>query len=202
MPETAFSMQRIKMHLRRWIGLYLAGMIALCFLNHLVYTVTRPGFSDDERLKVMLLNVDFQLSDEEYAALSLQLLPEIQKADDGILTLEFEPLAGAAQGNPASDMLLSAKLIGGFGDIYLCDRYGYELLGRRGALQDLGKIQIDGWESIAAADTETGKTFTGGLRLKHCRLTGGEINMAVAANGTDIDSAMAALRVIANALKE
>ena len=179
MPETGLRLKRIKSHLRRWIGLYLAGMLAVCFLNHIVYTVTRPGFSDDERLKVMLLNVQASLSDEDYAALSMQLLPEIQKADDGVSILEFEELPEIADGNPSSEMLLKVQLTVGYGDIYLTDEAGLGLLRRNNALAEDGVV----W-------------------LEDCILTGSGAYLAIISNTTDMDSARAALPVLAQGLKE
>ena len=179
MPETGFCLQRIKVHLRKWIGLYVAGMIAVCFLNHIVYTVTRPGFSDDERLKIMLLNVETALTDSAYAALSMQMLPEIQAADEGILILEFEELPAASKGDPTSEMLLAMKLTGGYGDLYLTDEAGLELLRQRNALANDGPV-----------------------RIKNCVLTGGEAYLTIVANTTDMESARIALPIVSAQLEE
>lgn len=178
MPETGFSLQRITAHLRKWIGLYIAGTIAVCFLNHLVYTITRPGFSDDERLKVMLLNVESILPDAEYAELSMQLLPALQQVDEGILILEFESLPPVSADDAASEMLLSVKLTGGYGDLYLTDEAGLALLKRKQACVE---------EAV--------------IHLESCRLTGGECYLAVISNTTDMESAMRALSVLAKELK-
>ena len=179
MPETGFSRQRIKLHLKKWIGLYLAGMIAVCFLNHIVYTVTRPGFSDDERLKIMLLNVETVLTEEDYAALSMRMLPEIQKADEGILILAFEELPQIEAGNPASEMLLAATLTGRYGDLYLTDESGLMLLEKRNALTENGRLQI-----------------------QKCVLTGDAAWLVIASNTTDMESAQLALPIAAGLLEE
>lgn len=179
MPETGFSLRRIKVHLRKWIGLYIAGMIAVCFLNHIVYTVTRPGFSDDETLRIMLLNVDMTISHDEYASLSQALLTELQMADEGILSLEFEELPKAVKGDPSSEMLLNMKLTGGYGDLYLTDDAGLELLKQRDAL------------------AEDGLT-----RIENCVLTGSGAWLTMIANTTDMESARAALPILAGYLEE
>ena len=201
MPETGFSLRRIRIHLRKWIGLYIAATIALCFLNHLVYTMTRPGFSDDERLKIMLLNTDAQLSAPEYEALGDTLLAQIRRENEGVLTVEFEPLAGVRADDPAGMMLLGTKLIGGYGDIYLCDRAGLEALASRAALLDLGGMQIGGCEGASCVHPETGKEITGGLRMEGS-IFGNEIYLCVAANGTDTQGAAAALPHLAECIKE
>lgn len=178
MPETGFSLQKIKLHLKKWIGLYLAGMIAVCFLNHIVYTVTRPGFSDDERLKIMILNAETMFAQEDYAELSMRMLQEIQKADAGILTLEFEELPQIEDGNLSSEMLLSATLTGGYGDLYLTDESGLMLLEKKNALTD------------------------DRIRIQKCVLTGKEAYLAVISNTTDMESARLALPIAAGLLEE
>jgi len=179
MPETGFSPRRIKDHLRKWIGLYLAGMIAVCFLNHIVYTVTRPGVSDDAALRIMLLNVEMTFPHDEYAALSEALLADMQSADEGILSLEFEELPKAVKGDPSSEMLLYMKLTGGYGDLYLTDDTGLELLRQRNALAE------------------------GGLtRIENCVLTGEKAWLTVIANTTDMESAKLALPIVAGYLEE
>ena len=177
MPETGFSIEKIKIHLRKWIGLYLAATIGLCFLNHLIYTVTRPSFSDDERLKIMLLNVESVLSDEEYADFSAKLLPELQALDPGILTLEFEQLPFVQEGDAGSEMMLSVKFTGGFGDLYLTDEAGLAFLQKKNL----------------CGPTEF---------IENCLLTGGEAYLAIISNTTDMDSAVTALPLVAGALKE
>jgi len=201
MPETEFSLRRLGLHLRKWIGLYLAATLALCFLNHLIFTVTRPRISDDALLKVMLLNVEPRLSDEAYAQLTMALLPEIQTAAPKIEALDFEQLRPAAAGDEQGMMLLNVKLISGYGDLFLTDAQGLALLAERQALADLEGIGIEGWEPLFFTD-ESGQRYAGGLRTSNCSLTGGEACLAIFVNGTDPDSARVALPILADALKE
>lgn len=177
MPETGFCLSRLKAHLRSAIGLYLAAIAALCFLNHLVYTVTRPNISDDERLKIMLLNLEIVLSEEELDVLSAQLLTQLQEKDDGLLALEFEPLPHVQAGEAESEMLLSVKLTGGFGDLYLSDADGLALLEAKDAV-------------------------TQSAHLESCVLTGGGAYLSVMANTTDPTSAEAAFSVLVEMLEE
>ena len=67
MPEVQLSPRRIREHLRRRWYFYLAGIVLLCFLNNLVYTVTRPRTPERALLRVMLVNVD---APEAYSAFS------------------------------------------------------------------------------------------------------------------------------------
>lgn len=177
MPERGHCLARIKIHLRKWIGLYLAGMVLICFLNHLVYTVTRPEYSDDETLKIMLLNVD--TGDGDTDAQAEALLPRIQAADAGILALEFEQLPRITPGDAQSEMLLRVQLTGGFGDIYLCDGTGLALLKEMHACADGGTVH-----------------------LEKCSLTGSGAYLAIVSNTTDMESARTALGILAENLKE
>ena len=179
MPETGFSLDRLREHLRKWIGLYLAATVALCFLNNLVYTVSRPGFSDDERLKIMLLNMESSLSDDEYAQLSMNLLPAVQAVAPTVQILEFESLPGASAGDMQGEMLLNMKITGGFGDLYLTDEAGRELLAAKGAIIERETLLIEG-----------------------CILNGQGAYLTVMANGTDVEGAISAAAVLAEGLKE
>lgn len=161
MPEGRITRQRIRDHLRRLWMVYLAGMVVLALANHLVYTVTRPSFSDDETLKIMLLNVDVSIDEEA-------LLKDVQHL--GFRAVETVPLCIAWE-DPGSDMLLAVQLTGGFGDIYITDAQGLAALEARNACRAV-------------------RSTSGGLRL------------AVAKNGTNPESATAALELLAEKLGE
>lgn len=149
--------QAIREHLRRLWVIYLAGAVILVFLNHLVYTMTRPGYTDDETLKIMLLNVEIELDE---AALLEQVKPL------GFETVEIVPLSIAWE-DTTSDMLFKVQIISGFGDIYICDAQGLAALEER----------------------EVCHTF--------CQTADG-VYLAVMNNGTDVESALAALDVLKN----
>lgn len=117
----------IRAHLRRLWKAYLAGIVALVFLNHLVYTVTRPAYSEEETLKIMLLNVEVEMNEQA-------LLEKVRPL--GFEAVEIVPLS-IALGDEASEMLLKVQLIGGFGDIYISDARGLEALEAREACQSV-----------------------------------------------------------------
>ena len=124
MPETGFRFARLKEHLRRWALLYLAAAVVLCFLNHLVYTVTRPRFAESEILRISVMNADF--APDEAA-----LLARVQAADAGIRAVELEYLPQMKKDDSASVMLLVSKLISGGGEIYITDGEGMAMLEMR-----------------------------------------------------------------------
>lgn len=131
MPEGKITRQRVRDHLRRLWAVYLIGAVALCFLNHLVFTVTRPGYSDDETLKIMLLNTDVSIAEEE-------LLEKV--AHLGFRTVETVELSVAPE-DPNSRMLLVTQLISGFGDIYITDEAGLDVLNERYACHTARELQ-------------------------------------------------------------
>lgn len=140
MPETKITWQRLRDHFRRrWIA-YIAGAVALLFLNNLVYTVTRPRASEDETLKLMLLNTDLELPEADLLAQAAQL---------GFKAVEVEPLSISE--DASGEMLLAVQLMGGYGDIYIADAAGYRLLLARDACMEGGVRAMDHGIWLAAA---------------------------------------------------
>lgn len=187
MPDMKITRARLRDHFRRLWAAYLVGVVLLCFLNHLVFTVTRPGFSDDETLKIMLLNVDPPLDETA-------LFTRLQAAELSFRAVETESLAYAQADDSTAVMLLSMKLTAGYGDIYLTDRTGLDALAQRGACLALDG-EIPGFAPAACTDPETGETYTGALERDG-------LYMVVAKNTTDIESALAAMEPLAAEIME
>lgn len=206
MPETGLNRRRLQDHLRRCWVIYLAGIVLLFFLNNLVYTVTRPAFTEEETMKIMLVNAECTLSDEAYAAMTMDLLPRLQEQAPQIQVLEIEQLAGVTKENPQSAMLLKTKLVSGFGDIYLTDSIAFSMLAEQVSLFNLRDISLDGWEAVPCSEPETNRSFTGGICISSAAFVpaggDGKLYLSVPANTTDPESALAALPLIASAIME
>lgn len=145
MPEGRITRQRLRDHFRRlWIG-YLAGIVAIIFLNHLVFTITRPGFSDDETLKIMLLNTETALPEEEILAAAAHL---------GFKAVETETLFISPE-DPMAAMLLSSKLATAYCDLCLADEAGMQMLRAREACMDGGVLQMENGLYLAAIQNTT-----------------------------------------------
>lgn len=130
MPEEKITRQQVRDHFRRLWVVYLIGALALCFLNHLVFTVTRPGYSEAETFRIMLVNADVSLPEEE-------LLSKVRHL--GFRTVETLELSVAPE-DETSRMLLVAQLVSGNGDIYITDEAGLDVLNAREACRAVRKL--------------------------------------------------------------
>ena len=133
MPDTNITSARIREHLRRMWALYLVGAVLALFFNHLIFTVTRPTFSEDETLKVMLLNADLAI-DEAALLEAAEYL--------GFRAVETLPLA-VSYGDPSGEMLLLMQLTGGFADLCITDAGGLDLLLSRDACME-DRLELPG----------------------------------------------------------
>lgn len=127
MPEGKITRQQVRDHLRRLWAVYLIGAVALCFLNHLVFTVTRPGYSEAETLKIMVLNVAVSLPEDE-------LLKETEHL--GFRAVETLELSIVPE-DSTSRMLLIAQLVSGDWDICLADDAGLDVLNERAVCRSI-----------------------------------------------------------------
>lgn len=141
MPEGKLTRQRVRDHFRRLWAVYLAGVVALCFLNHLVYTVTRPGYSEEETLKIMMVNTGISLSEEDLLA---------KTAHMGFRAVETVELS-VVPGDATSRMLLISRMVSGDGDIYVTDAAGLSVLQEREACHTVRELR-DGMFLAAVAD--------------------------------------------------
>lgn len=138
MPEGGITRARVRDHLRRLWAIYLIAAVLALFLNHLVYTVTRPAASDDETLRIMVLNANLSIDEQALLARTEHL---------GFRAAEAVPLAAA--GDATGNMLLTVQLAAGFGDVYIADDGGMALLQERNACLD-GALRTQGGLNIIA----------------------------------------------------
>ena len=130
MPEGRITRLQVREHLRRLWAVYLIGAVVLCFLNHVVFTVTRPGFSADETLKIMLLNADVSLPEDELLSKTGHL------GFRAVETLEMF----VSPKDETSRMLLITQLISGEGDICITDAAGLDVLNERKACYTIREL--------------------------------------------------------------
>ena len=130
MPEVRLSPRRIREHFRRRWPVYLAGIVLLCFLNNLIFTVTRPRIPERTLLHVMLVNVD--TPDAELEGLEARLLTAAQAAEPEVRAVELEPLSYLGENDAGSAILLATKFAAGGADLFIADEAGYEAMAARG----------------------------------------------------------------------
>ena len=131
MPEYGITRERLRNHfLRLWV-VYLAGIVLLVFLNNLVYTITRPGYSAAETFKIMLVNADVSLQED---ALLQRTEPLGFRAVE-MMELSFSPE------DAASRMLLITQLISGDADVYIIDAPGLAVLNERGVCRSVRELE-------------------------------------------------------------
>ena len=186
MPESRLNRAALAAHLRRCWTVYLAGALALIFLNGVIFDVTRPRPREDEVLRVMLVNVEVAPD----AAQEKALLAAARKRAPELRAIEFESLAGLGGANASA--LLLAQLVGGDGDAYLMDRAAFELLADYGALAPLDGVSAQGATAVSMPD-ERGEA-------RVIALEKGGAYIGVVANATNPEGAIAALPLLADAL--
>ena len=193
MPETGLSPNRIRQHLRRRWYIYLIGAVLLCFLNNLVFTVTRPRVPERALLHVMLVNVD--APDSELERLEQALLTAAQAAEPDVRAVELEPLQYLGESDAGSNILLATKFAAGGADLYIADEAGYEVMAARGFCAALDAENLPGAELLT--DPETGERCA--VRLDAGAIFGdaeGEIYLFVSAGADNPAAARSALKIL------
>lgn len=153
MPETGLSPNRIRQHLRRRWPIYLIGAVLLCFLNNLIFTVTRPRTPERALLRVMLVNVD--APEAELERLEARLLTAAQAAEPEVRAVEIEPLQYLGESDAGSNILLTTRFVSGGADLYIADAVSYEVMAARGYCAALDTENLPDGEP--AFDPETGE---------------------------------------------
>ena len=199
MPEVQLSPRRIREHLRRRWPVYLAGVVLLCFLNNLIYTVTRPRVPERALLHVMLINVD--APDAELEVLEQTLLTAAQAAEPDVRAVEFEPLQYLGENDAGSTILLATKFAAGGADLYIADEAGFAAMAARGGCAPLDAERLTGGEPLP--DPETGEGCA--VRLDAQAVfadTEGDIYLFVSAGADNPAAAEAALRTLTTQASE
>ena len=186
MPDGKITRQKIRDHLRRLWPAYLIGLAVLVFLNNLVYTVTRPGYSEDETLKIMLLNVEAAIPEEA-------LLQQVEHL--GFKCVETLPLSLSDE-NPGDAMLLAVQLTGGYGDIFIADAACLNALLQREACLPLPAGSYTDAQVKMHTAPEAGESYAAALRGPN------DTYFAVMRNGTTPENALAAMDILFQMITE
>ena len=190
MPEVQLSPRRIREHLRRRWYFYLAGIVLLCFLNNLIFTVTRPRTPERALLRVMLVNVD--APEAELERLEARLLTAAQAAEPEVRAVEIELLQYLGESDAGSNILLATRVVSGGADLYIADEVSYEVMAARGYCAALDLENLPDGEP--AFDSETGESCAVRLDAGAILAEGeGEVYLFVSAGADNPAAARAAL---------
>ena len=190
MPEVQLSPRRIREHLRRRWYFYLAGIVLLCFLNNLIFTVTRPRTPERALLRVMLVNVD--APDAELKRLEERILAAAQAAEPEVRAVEIELLQYLGESDAGSNILLATRFVSGGADLYIADAVSYDVMAARGYCAALDLENLPNGEP--AFDPETGEGCAVRLDAGAILAEGeGEVYLFVSAGADNPAAARAAL---------
>ena len=216
MPDTKFSWRGLREHLRKYFWIYLLG-VALCLVGtNLLWTMTRPQFSNEEVVTVYL--ADSYTYADALSDVAADMLERTRPFDEKLKDVRFESLMFNEQ-EYTSRMLLLTRLAVGEGDAFLASAAAMDALTTSEALEPLDQYVADGWLAeyglepyyFTTEDEETGEktTWLAGLRLDGVKalLERGAFNnegafLCVAANGGNVDTTMKALETMMRDLTE
>ena len=214
MPHYGISWFRLKEHFRKYLAVYIVGVVICVLLTNLVYTSTAPQTPYDQEVLIYL--ADVFTDTEPLDDLAADALAYAQEFDETLLEVNFESLQYV---NPEQDytssMLLMARLSLGEADVFLASGLCMEALCATEAFLPLDDYLAEGWmeefalEPYLYTSEETGETFVAGLKLDGVSGLAeiGAFNnegavLVITANSTNTDTSMQVAEYIIRQLME
>ena len=216
MPDTKFSFRALREHIRKYLWIYIVGIVACLVLSSLLWTTTRPRVPNEQNVTVYL--TDGYANSDPLADVARDMLERTQAFDETLQEVTFLPLQYNAD-DYTSMMLLMTRLAVGEGDAFLANASAMEQLARSQALEPLDEYVDNGYLSIydlepyyfTLEDEETGEseTYLAGLSLDNVDALAqlGAFNnegafLCVANNGGNVQTTMKALEYMLEDLME
>ncbi|MGN0801180.1 MAG: hypothetical protein ACI4MF_01160 [Candidatus Faecivicinus sp.] len=214
MPHYGISWFRLKEHFRKYLAIYIVGLIICVLLTNLVYTSTAPRTPYDQEVLIYL--ADAYTNPEPLDDLAADALAYAQEFDETLLEVNFESLQYVdPEQDYTSSMLLMARLSLGEADVFLASGLCMEALCACEAFLPLDDYLAEGWmeefalEPYLYTSEETGETFVAGLKLDSVSGLAeiGAFNnegavLVITANSTNTDTSMQAAEYIIRQLTE
>ena len=214
MPHYGISWFRLKEHFRKYLAIYIVGVVICVLLTNLVYTSTAPQTPYDQEVLIYL--ADVFTDTEPLDDLAADALAYAQEFDETLLEVNFESLQYV---DPEQDytisMLLMARLSLGEADVFLASGLCMEALCVTEAFLPLDDYLAEGWmeefalEPYLYTSEETGETFVAGLKLDGVSGLAeiGAFNnegavLVITANSTNTDTSMQVAEYIIRQLME
>lgn len=216
MPDTKFSLSALREHLRRYLWIYIIGIIACLVGTSLLWTTTRPRPSIEQTVTVYLM--DAYSNPEALSDVAEDMYRRTKPDDDALQLVEFQGLMYTEE-DYMSSMLLLTRLAVGEGDAFLTTQAGLDALVASQVLVRLDDYVAAGWPGdfglepcyATYTDEETGasETYLAGLRLdsvtalttRGAFASEGAI-LCVASNGGNVETTMKALEYMLQDLTE
>lgn len=216
MPDTKFSLTALREHLRKYLWIYIVGIVACLLGTSLLWTTTRPRPSNEQTVTVYLM--DAYANPEALSDVAQDMLQRAGQEDEALQVVEFQNLQFTGEDYMGS-MLLMTRLAVGEGDAFLTNQTGMDALVNSQALERLDAHVADGWPGdyglepyyVTYEDEETGEseTYLAALRLDSVTALAerGAFNnegayLCVAANGGNVETTMRALQFMLEDLTE
>lgn len=172
MPDTKFSWRFLREHLRKYIWLYLLGIVLGLLGAELLWTMTRPRIPSTASVNIYLASG--YSNPEPLEALAPDILSRVQADDPAIRQVAFESMMYNDQ-LYTSNMLLVTRLAVGECDAFLASPEAMDALVASDALTPLDDALAAGWMDaynlepyVVTTEEEEGgerRTWTAGLRL-------------------------------------
>lgn len=216
MPDTKFSFPALREHIRRYLWVYLVGIVVCLLGTNLLWTTTAPRPSIDETVSVYL--ADSYSNAAPLEPIARDMLAQTQAYDDTLKLVEFQSMQ-YTEDDYTSSMVLLTRLAVGECDAFLASQAVMDALVSSEALEPLDDYVAAGWlaeyglEPYYAtwSDEESGESYTllAGLRLDDVSALfdmGAFFNenayLCVTANGGNVETTMKALEVMMKDLTE
>lgn len=214
MPHYGISWFRLKEHFRKYLAVYIVGVVICVLLTNLVYTSTAPQTPYDQEVLIYL--ADVFTDTEPLDDLAADALAYAQEFDETLLEVNFESLQYVdPEQDYTSSMLLMARLSLGEADVFLASGLCMEALCATEAFLPLEDYLAEGWmeefalEPYLYTSEETGETFVAGLKLDGVSGLAeiGAFNnegavLVITANSTNTDTSMQVAEYIIRQLME
>lgn len=214
MPHYGISWFRLKEHFRKYLAVYIVGVVICVLLTNLVYTSTAPQTPYDQEVLIYL--ADVFTDTEPLDDLAADALAYAQEFDETLLEVNFESLQYVdPEQDYTSSMLLMARLSLGEADAFLASGLCMEALCATEAFLPLDDYLAEGWmeefalEPYLYTSEETGETFVAGLKLDGVSGLAeiGAFNnegavLVITANSTNTDTSMQVAEYIIRQLME
>lgn len=219
MPITKFSWPQLREHIRKFLWIYLAGIVVCLFGSNLIWTMTRPQVPIEQAVLVYM--ADAYSNPDPLNGIAQDMLVRGQEFDETLQQVEFQSLQFSDPNTDyTSSMVMMARLSTGEGDVFLASEDALNYLIGSGATLPLDDYVANGWLSqydlepyyaTVVTDEETGETetFMAALRLDEVdalleleAFNNEGAYLVIASNGTNIETSMKTVEIMIEDLME